>query len=379
MPHEPADVLWSTDTLSPSEIELGRRDSSWRQAVKLDRRFVVRAALDTVAIPEIWDDIGEESALADPPGREEGVHLPLYGDVEGPSVLYVQVLLDRARFSPGILEGKWGKNTEKAVYWLQHREGLPATGLVDSTTYARIFDLAGRPERFVREHILTEDDVTGPFRRIPRSVYAQARLKCLCYETLTERLAERFHASPAVLAELNPGAQLDSLAAGAEIRVPDLGPAAASSRDGGPAVARVIISGQGFYLHALDARGSILHHFPTTLGARYDPSPEGRFEVVSVTPDPWFLWQPKLLSGVDDSDPTTILPPGPNSPVGRVWIKLSAPHYGIHGTREPATIGYETSSGCVRLTNWDALTLASHLAEGVPIEFEETRLEEEAD
>ncbi|MBA3585324.1 MAG: peptidoglycan-binding protein, partial [Gemmatimonadetes bacterium] len=191
MPREPADVLWSTDTLSPSEIELGRRDSSWRQAVKLDRRFVVRAALDTVAIPEIWDDIGEEPALADPPGREEGVHLPLYGDVEGPSVLYVQVLLDRARFSPGILDGKWGKNTEKAVYWLQHREELPATGLVDSTTYARIFDLAGRPERFDREHVLTEDDVTGLFRRIPRSVYAQARLKCLCYETLTERLAER--------------------------------------------------------------------------------------------------------------------------------------------------------------------------------------------
>ncbi|HUP01098.1 MAG TPA: L,D-transpeptidase family protein [Gemmatimonadota bacterium] len=384
---EPARVLWSDDTLTGADIERGRLDASWREAVKLDRRFVVEAALDTVAIPETWADIGVAAAVLDsaPDGAEPAVHLPLYGDVEGPSVLYVQILLDRARFSPGILDGKWGKNTEKAVYWMQHREGLPATGLVDSVTYARLRDLGGDPDRFFRDHVLSDEDVSGPFEPIPASVYRQARLSCLCYESLSEKLAELFHTGSEILAELNPGAVLDSLTAGETIRVPDLtgrggaaGHAAHLAAEDRGAAAKVVVSGRGFYLHALDAGGRIVHHFPTTLGSRYDPSPAGKLEVVSVTPDPWFHYQPRLLSGVDRSAPNALLPPGPNSPVGRVWIKLSKPHYGIHGTREPATIGYETSSGCVRLTNWDALTLAGLVSGGVPVEFEETLPEVEA-
>ncbi len=207
----------------------------------------------------------------------------------------------------------------------------------------------------------------------------------MCYESLAEKLSERFHTTPAVLAALNPAIPLDSLRVGDSLLVPDLvvvdtrAAVAPPDSEGetppssGPRIARVLVSGLGSYLHVLDEEGSIIYHFPTTLGSGYDPSPEGEVEVVSVTPDPWLHYQPRLLSGVDKSKPSTLIPPGPNNPVGRVWIKLSKPHYGIHGTREPATIGYETSSGCVRLTNWDAIFLGERLGPGVKVEFRDTR------
>jgi lipoprotein-anchoring transpeptidase ErfK/SrfK len=386
-PAEPADVYWSDESLTAAQIEAGRRDSTWRQAVRLERRTTVVTALDTVSIPEGWRDLagaGEEAREPRPP--DETVHLPVFGDAEGPSVLYVQILLDRARFSPGVLDGRWGKNTEKAVAWFQDREGLPATGVVDSVTLARLRARAGSPPALLGTRVLTEDDLAGPFLSIPTDVYGWRNLECMCYESPAEKLGERYHATTAVLSELNGGRALDSLTPGDTLVVPNLreepaSPAAGDSVDPtqGPRVGRLVVSGRGFYVHALDEEGRLLFHFPTTLGASYDPSPAGELEVVSITPDPWFHYQPRLLSGVDRSKPSTLVPPGPNNPVGGIWIKLSQAHYGIHGTREPATIGYETSSGCVRLTNWDAAFLGARLARGVKVEFRDTRLPPEAD
>jgi lipoprotein-anchoring transpeptidase ErfK/SrfK len=385
-PAEPADVYWSDESLTAAQIEAGRRDSTWRQAVRLERRTTVVTALDTVSIPEGWRDLagaGEEAREPRPP--DETVHLPVFGDAEGPSVLYVQILLDRARFSPGVLDGRWGKNTEKAVAWFQDREGLPATGVVDSVTLARLRARAGSPPALLGTRVLTEEDLAGPFVSIPTDVYRWRNLGCMCYESPAEKLGERYHATTAVLSELNGGRALDSLTPGDTLVVPNLreepaSPAAGDSVDPtqGPRVGRLVVSGRGFYVHALDEEGRLLFHFPTTLGASYDPSPAGELEVVSITPDPWFHYQPRLLSGVDRSKPSTLVPPGPNNPVGRIWIKLSQPHYGIHGTREPATIGYETSSGCVRLTNWDAAFLGARLAPGVKVEFRDTRVPPEA-
>jgi hypothetical protein len=218
-------------------------------------------------------------------------------------------------------------------------------------------------------HVLGEDDVAGPFVAIPADVYRQARLACLCYESLAEKLAERFHASVEVLEELNPGTDLGALSAGDTLLVPAV--------DGTPPdprpLVRLVVSGLGSYVHALDADGRIVYHFPTTLGSRYDPSPLGTLSVVGVTLDPWFHYQPWLLAGADASKPDTHLPPGPNNLVGSVWIKLSEPHYGIHGTRDPAAIGYASSSGCVRLTNWNARLLAGEVGAGTAVEFRDTR------
>jgi hypothetical protein len=363
-----ADVLWSADTLTEVEIEAGRLDDSWREALPAPS-LPTELGLDTLAIPESWGDIGEL------PGSGEGaeaIEVPLGGRGAGPSVLYVQILLDRVGFSPGILDGRWGKNTEKAVYWFQHSEGLPPTGIVDSTTRGRLFDRAQGPQSFVLEHVVTETDLAGPYVDIPNDVYRLARLRCSCYESPTEKLAEGFHVAPETLRELNPGLDLDRLTVGDPIRIPDIDRLEIPDSE----IARLVISGSGFYLHALDSDGRILYHFPTTLGSRYDPSPLGTLEVVSIHPDPWFHYQPQLLAGGDPSKPSTRLPPGPNNLVGDTWIKLSEPHYGIHGTRDPETIGYVTSSGCVRLTNWDAAYLRERLRPGVEVEFQETQADE---
>lgn len=349
---ESADVLWAPDdTLTDAELEAGRLDDSWREAVKLGPPPAPRVfPLDTIAIPAEWRTTAR-------PADERG------------EVLRVQTLLDRARFYPGVLDGRWGKNTEKAVWWFQVSEGIEPTGAVDSLTFERLQRAGGDPAETVVAHVLTADDVAGPFVAIPGDVYRQARLRCLCYESLAEKLAERFHASSEVLEDLNPGIDLDMLAADDTLFVPAVDGAASDNRR----VERVVVSGLGSYVHALDADGRIVYHFPTTLGSQYDPSPLGTLSVVSVHPDPWFHYQPRLLSGVDKSKPDTHLPPGPNNLVGSVWIKLSEPHYGIHGTRDPAAIGYASSSGCVRLTNWNALLLAGRVDAGTAVEFRDTR------
>lgn len=373
-----AEVAWAAgDSLTEAEVEAGRYDDDWRDAIEFPVPEPRELGLDTIAIPETWGDISGLAAEPlpvavdapepDAPERPD-VHLPLGGQVEGPSVLWVQALLDRARFSPGVIDGKWGKNTEKAVFWLQREAGLPPTGVVDSVTFERLWERAGRPGTLVVARTLDEEDVAGPFAPIPADVYALAKRKCSCYESLSEKLAERFHASLAILRELNPDVELDALAAGDTLRVPDLDAPVPEGE-----VARIQISGTGYYVHAVDADGRILYHFPTTLGSAYDPSPEGNLEVVSIHPDPWFHYQPRLLAGVDPSLPATTLPPGPNNLVGDTWIKLSKPHYGIHGTRAPETIGYATSSGCVRLTNWDARFLRERIAPGTPVVFTGTR------
>ena len=344
------------DTLSADALARGRLDPSWRRVVELDSA----TAADTTASPEAWEDISARTV------NEGPTFLPLSGDVAGPSVMRVQVLLERALFSPGVIDGRWGKNTEKAVYWLQKREGLPATGRVDSATFTRLEELANAPGRLVAERALTAEDVEGPFVEMPADIYDAKDLECTCYEGLPEKLAERFHVTRELLGQLNPGRDLRALEAGDRLQVP-LGRDSAASADGD--VAEVVISVEGSYLHARDAQGRILYHFPATLGSGYSPEEGTTYEINSVTPDPWWNLQPELLHVGDPTRPAVQIPPGPNNAVGNMWIDLSKEHYGIHGTARPETIGYATSSGCVRLTNWDADFLGDRVGPGIPVRF----------
>jgi lipoprotein-anchoring transpeptidase ErfK/SrfK len=309
---------------------------------------------------QITPDLVNTGARAFPIGRGHS----------GASVLRVQLLLDRAYFSTGMIDGRWGKNTTNAVQWLQTREGLPATGTVDSATYARLEELAGAPAELVRRHALTAEDVRGPFAPIPENIYEHARLRCSCYESLGEKLTELFHVRRDLLQKLNPGVDLDKLAAGDSLNVLNVRDMSAP-----PAgkVAMLLISGPDNYLQAVDSAGRILYHFAATLGSTFDPSPEGDFRVVSLHDNPWWRYQPRILAHVPDWKPEALIPPGPNNSVGRVWMALSAPHYGIHGTKSPETIGYAQSAGCVRLTNWDVMFLSKRLAPGVPVQFRGTR------
>ena len=391
--------------LTPEQLEAGRLDGSWRQFADRDAgeragastassrdtssqsrsaaaddgtagRSVMEAGPagtggggpsgDTTST-ESWDDISAQSVNS-PPGI-----MPVHGDIQGPSVAKVQILLDQARFSPGIIDGRWGKNTEKAVYWFQQANGIEATGRVDQQTLDALQQAAGAAEQITRRQ-LTEADVSGPFENLPEDVYARADQPCLCYESQREQLGEVFHSSPELLEQLNPDVDLNNVGAGTALHVPavdpfHLGELPEGKYTSGGEVARVVISDGGHYVHALDDGGNILYHFPSTLGSDYAPSPTGEFTVESITFDPTWHYKPDLLTGVDPSKPDAVLPAGPNNAVGIVWMQLSKDHYGVHGTSAPETIGYATSHGCVRLTNWDAGTLGQRIPPGVPVEF----------
>ena len=304
------------------------------------------------------------------------VVVPIKGDMSGPSVLKTQVYLDRAGFSVGPIDGRWGKNTAISLWWFQRSRGVNATerGALDEQTFRTLAGMSNGAEALTQQ-TLTAEDVKGPFNDIPDDVYDQEKLDCLCYESLAEKLAERFHTTVEFLQQVNQGRDLASLKAGDRIWAPNVRPAVTEPRRD---IARVVISIAGNTFNAFDAQGNLVFHAPTTLGSEYDPSPSETLEVKKITFDPWFHYQPKLFHEVDDSKPEANLAPGPNSPVGIVWIALSKQHFGIHGTSSPDTIGYASSHGCVRLTNWDAREMGNRLSEGVKIEFVDTRREEAA-
>ena len=301
---------------------------------------------------------------------------PLKIPQSGPVAVQLQILLDRAGFSPGIIDGAWGLNAAKAITFFARPDdstrltgGSPPTVTsIDQPTYERLRS-AARSNVLVRSYTVTSDDLKGPFKAVPENVYSQAKLSCLCYSSPAEAIAEKFHVSQKLLAQLNPRVKIDNLAPGTKLIVPNV------ELDGSPVpqdtaiAARLVISRKDYWTQVLDSAGQIIYHFPSTLGAGYDPSPTGDLKVTYVAWDPAFRYQPKLFAEVPDHEPPALLPPGPNSPVGVVWISLSKPHYGIHGTSSPETIGYANSHGCVRLTNWDALRLSMIVQGGTRVSF----------
>jgi lipoprotein-anchoring transpeptidase ErfK/SrfK len=290
------------------------------------------------------------------------VRLPVDGG-EGARVLHVQVLLGAAGFSPGVLDGRWQAGTRAAVRAFREAHALGDDARVDEATYERLLAVThGRPA--VVEYQLTRQDVRGPLRKIPAGYPAKAKLDCLCYESVSERVAERFHTTPAVLRALNPGLALDSAAVGAAVQVPNVWRLPAR------AAARLVVDKKGGTLRGYADDGALLFAFRASVGSAQTPSPTGRLRVLSVTRNPWYAYDPRVLSGNPRAKGATAdLPPGPNSPVGLVWIQLSKAHIGIHGTPEPARVGAAQSHGCVRLTNWDALYLATAVAKGTAVEF----------
>ncbi|MEO6213429.1 MAG: L,D-transpeptidase [Vicinamibacterales bacterium] len=288
--------------------------------------------------------------------------------------LSLQVALDRAGFSPGTLDGSVGASTKKALdAYRKANDGDPA------------------PSEPTTRYLITDTDAAGPFEPdMPKEMPDKAKLPALSYETLIEALAERYHSTPAFLRRLNPGAQF---AAGEEITVPNIEPMvipasaspkaakpepkAASGRggagaaDAAPPKADVIVTvaKSASALTVTDASGKTLMYAPVTTGSEHDPLPIGDWKVNGVSLNPPFRYNPDLFWDADPTHDKALLKPGPNNPVGLVWIDLSKEHYGIHGTPEPSTIGKTASHGCVRLTNWDALKLAALVKPGTKVVF----------
>jgi len=281
-------------------------------------------------------------------------------------IVHLQVLLDRAGFSPGEIDGREGSNTDRARTAFQEARDLPAAGDREGLMAA----LGAQQTEALTDYRITRADVDGPFtERIPDDLEAQATLPALHYTGPLEALAERFHAAPELLKRLNPDS---SFAAGASIRVPNVRIPDRSERTGAPGTINhtVVVSESRSTLFVRDATGTVAFAAPVTTGSRHDPLPLGRWKVTGIQRNPAFNYNPDLFWDADPSDARATIPPGPNNPVGVVWIDLSKEHYGIHGTPEPGRIGHVESHGCVRLTNWDALRVADLVREGTLVLFE---------
>jgi lipoprotein-anchoring transpeptidase ErfK/SrfK len=275
--------------------------------------------------------------------------------------LQVQVMLDRDGFSPGAIDGRLGANTKKALdaYQKAGNAGTPSAEAL--TTYT-----------------ITPEDAAGPFiDRVPADMMAMAKLPALGYTSVAEAVAERFHTTPQFLQKLNPGAQFT---AGRQIQVPNVEPMAIPATpketpkgSAPPPKPDVIlkVSKATSAATVTDASGKVIFYAPVTTGSEHDPLPIGVWKVNGVQLNPTFRYNPDLFWDAEPSHTKAAIPPGPNNPVGLVWIDLSKPHYGLHGTPEPTTIGRTQSHGCVRLTNWDALRLAALVKPGTRVEFTE--------
>jgi lipoprotein-anchoring transpeptidase ErfK/SrfK len=285
------------------------------------------------------------------------------------AVLSFQILLDRQGFSPGQIDGKIGANLSHAVSALQAARKLPVTGELDCATWHALGgDAAGD---VLAPYTLSDADVSGPYEKnIPSDLNEQATLPALGYGSLLERIGERFHAAPALLLELNRGVPLK---AGATIKVPAVTPFDAAAKPAAdPAVSgdvTIVVSKDDSSLRALRSDGTLLFFAPVTTGSEHDPLPLGDWKVTGVQWNPPFHYNPDLFWDAKADASKATIKPGPNNPVGVAWIDLDLEHYGLHGTPEPANVGHTASHGCVRLTNWDVVRVASLVKPGTPVQF----------
>ncbi len=281
-----------------------------------------------------------------------------------PALIKTQVLLDRARFSPGVIDGHNGENLQNAIKAFEKDRKLQPDGTLDQEVWAKLNETSSDPALI--EYTISDDDVKGPFTEIPDKLEEQADLDRLSYSSPEELLAERFHMDVDLLKALNPDKPFDK--AGTTILVANV------DRKDEPGkqpekVAKIEIVKSERVLRALAKDGVVMAVYPASIGSEEKPAPSGAHKVRAVAPNPNYTYNPDYaFKGVKAKEKFEIKP-GPNNPVGSTWIDLSVESFGIHGTPEPEKVGKAYSQGCVRLTNWDVEELSKMVEKGTTVEF----------
>ncbi|MBS1302744.1 L,D-transpeptidase [Loktanella sp. SALINAS62] len=279
---------------------------------------------------------------------------------EGQSAItvVVQVLLDRAAISPGVIDGFRGPMSRSAIRAFEAREGLEADGVMDSDVW-KALDGDDRGQ-ILRSYRITEEDAVGLTDGLPDDYAKLAKMDWLGYTSVAERLAEDFHMDQAFLRNLNPDAAFQ---AGETIFV------AATGDPIDATVTRVEVRKDVGRVAAFSKDDIMVANYPATVGSAELPSPSGTHEITAIAIEPTYTYRPDENFRQGDNDEILVLPPGANGPVGIVWIDLSKPTYGIHGTSDPDELFQDQSHGCVRLTNWDARELAGMVDQGTAVSF----------
>jgi len=288
-----------------------------------------------------------------------GTEKPAPGDPD-PAIVRLQVLLDRAGSSPGVIDGHYGENVNKAVAGFEAMNNLPVDGRLDPEVVSRLEGNAPIVAPIVESHVVSADDAADLVDKIPEDYGEKAKMQSLGYTSVAEKLSERFHMGIDLVHALNPASQF---APGDTVWVVEPGP----PRQG--KVKRIEADRKTGQVLAYAADGSLLAVYPATIGSQDNPAPSGKHKVKGVARMPVYRYDPKRNFKQGKNDKVLTIPKGPNGPVGTVWIDLTEPTYGIHGTPEPKLIDKVGSHGCVRLTNWDAEELAGMVKPGVFVDF----------
>ncbi|MDZ4816776.1 MAG: L,D-transpeptidase family protein [Verrucomicrobiota bacterium] len=283
-------------------------------------------------------------------------------------MIAVQTLLDRNNFSVGQIDGSTGGKTTAAVKAWQTKSQLPVTGQIDDATLQSL----GDPSMVFTTYTVTAED-GADLAQVPKTWKGKSEQKQLGYETVLEKLSERFHLSEKALKKLNVAAKWPTPAVGTVLTVPSVGPA--SGAPVSVAVSALEINQKDKTVTLRDTAGGVIGMFPCTIAKQKGKQLTGEHQIVNIVRNPDYTFDPELFK--NDSEEAKgmkeklTIPAGANGPVGTTWIGLNKDGFGIHGTPNPELIGKAASHGCIRLTNWDAEKVAGLSAKGMPVRIVE--------
>jgi lipoprotein-anchoring transpeptidase ErfK/SrfK len=271
-----------------------------------------------------------------------------------------QLALARIGISPGSLDGLFGPKTRLALIAFQLRQKLPATGALDSATQSKLL-LATPP---YANYAVTAEDLAR-LGSVGKTWLEKSQQDRLDYETILELIAEKAQSHPQLIRQLNSKVDWTNVVGGTFVTIPNVERPPAREK---AALARIHLEERT--LQVFGESTNLLAHFPCSIAAFAEKRPVGELHVATTALNPNYTFDPdNFPESVEarELNRKLVLPPGPNNPVGTVWIGLDKPGYGIHGTPRPEQVGRAESHGCFRLANWNAEFFAHLIWVGMPV------------